>query len=88
MLDSMPPHIEVFNAHLYAIVARKRGREVAGEKGKDVRLDPCTLDWATKIITIRVPHDINPGVNSVEDLDPDFFETVQAAFLTLAHACT
>ena len=88
LLRSLPPHVEQFNAHLYAIVARRPGSEVPGERGRDVRLDPCIFDWESKTISIRVPLDINPGVKGVEDLHPDFFEAVQAAFLTLAHACT
>lgn len=87
LLRSLPVHIEEFNAQLYVIVARQPGSEVSGERGKDVRLDPCTFEWDNKQITIRIPLDINPGIHGVEDLHPDFFEAVQAAFLTLAHAC-
>ena len=88
LLRALPEHIQQFNADLYVIIARKPEATVPGEYGKDVRLDPCSLDWNSKIISIRIPLDTNPGITGVKDLDPNFFEAIQAAFLTLANACT
>lgn len=87
LLDALPPTIKHFDAHLYAIIPRKEDRICPGQYGSDVRIDPCILDWASGTITMTIPLDINPGLAGLEDLDPDFFEAVQAAFLALAHAC-
>lgn len=86
-LRALPAPIDHFNAHLYAIVARKPHAVVPGETGKEAFLDPCVLDWKSRTLTIHIPIDINPGIRSVDDLDPDFYDAVQAAFLSLAYAC-
>ncbi len=87
-LAAIPPRIAHFDAYLYAVVKRKPGRDVPGHKyGTDVRLDPCTLHWRSKTITIRIPLNINVGVGSVDDLDQTFFEAVEAAFLALMQGC-
>lgn len=86
-LLSLPSTVLHFDAYLYAIVKRKPSKIVPGEKyGLDVRLDPCELDWNTKSITITLPLNINYGIESFDDLDPEFFEAVEAAFVALVHA--
>jgi len=83
-MASVPQHTIEFNAYLYAIVPRKPETIIPGVKyGEDVRLDPCYLDWDSQTITMYIPLNINPGINGVEDLDPHFYESIEAAFLAL-----
>lgn len=87
MLQQVPAVVKEFDAYLYAVVPRAAGREMAGKYGGDVRIDPCVLDWRNKCLVLQIPFDVNPGVSGVEDLDPDFFEALQAAFLAFMNAC-
>ena len=87
-LASIPPNVQEFNAFVYAVVPRKDHKIIEGEYGKDVRLDPCYLDWVTKTITITIHLNINPGIQSIEDLKPEYFESLQAAFLALLLSCS
>lgn len=87
-LVAVPPVVKHFDAYIYSVVKRKPGMDIPHEKwGVDVRLNPCILDWDKKCITIKIPLDINTGITSIDDLDPDFYEDVQAAFLTLISNC-
>ena len=87
-LQAIPPIVEHFDAYIYAVVKRKPGKDLPNVKwGTDVRLDPCELDWITKTITITIPLNINNGINSIEDLDSTFFESIEAAFLSLIYGC-
>lgn len=87
-LQAIPPSITYFDAYVYAVVKRKKGLDDHNHKwGVDVRLDPCELDWDSKTITITIPLNINHGITSIDDLDPNFFEAVQASFLALMHGC-
>ncbi len=87
-LQAIPPSIAHFDAYVYAIVKRRPKLDLPHLKwGADVRLDPCELDWESKTITITIPLNINVGIASVDDLEPHFFEAVQAAFLALMHGC-
>ncbi len=86
-LAAIPAQVEYFDAYLYATVKRKPGRDQPGLYGTDVRLDPCTLDWTRKTITIRIPLNINTGISSVDDLDQNFYEAVEVAFLALMRGC-
>lgn len=87
-LAAIPPQVEHFDAHIYAVVKRKPGKDRPEEKyGTDVRLDPCLLDWETRSITIHIPLNINQGIESVEDLDQNFFETIEASFLAIMQGC-
>lgn len=87
-IQAIPDSIQHFDAYIYAIVKRKEGLDRPNDKwGTDVRLDPCVLDWVTKTITITIPLNINAGITSIDDLDPRFFEAVQASFLALMHGC-
>ncbi len=73
---------------MYAVVKRRPGKDLPQEKwGTDVRLDPCILDWTRKTITVTIPLNINTGVESVDDLDPNFYESVEAGFLALMQGC-
>ena len=87
LLDALPDQIVEFNAHLYVIVKRKQESFGPTKSEQSVKLDPCILDWESKTISIRIPFDINPNITCMNDLPPDFFDVVQAAFLTLAYAC-
>ena len=87
-IQSIPASIKHFDAYIYAIVKRKPGRDLPEEKwGTDVRIDPCELDWNSKTILMTIPLNINTGIKSIEDLEDNFFEAVQAAFLALMHGC-
>ncbi len=87
-LQAIPPQIEHFDAFVYAVVKRRPGKDIPEHKwGTDVRLDPCVFDWIRKSITISIPLNINEGISSIEDLDPNFYEAVEAAFLALMHGC-
>jgi len=83
-LQAIPQHIKHFDAEAYIVVRRKPDKEVPDHPwGTDVRLDPCTFNWNAQTITITVPEDINYGIHDWNDLDPDFYEMVQASFLML-----
>jgi len=87
-LQSIPPQTEHFDAYLYAVVPRKEGLDLPDVKfGKDVRIDPCVLNWDQKTITAYVPLNINAGISSAEDLDPLWLETVEAGFLAFIYGC-
>lgn len=87
-LQAVPPQVEHFDAYIYAVVKRKPGKDLPHKKwGTDVRLDPCSMDWTRKTITIHIPLNINAGIESVDDLDPRFFEAVEASFLALMQGC-
>lgn len=81
-LQAVPPQVEYFDAYLYAVVKRRHH-----QPGTEVKLDPCVLDWTSKIITIHIPFNINEGITSFDDLDPLFFEAIEAAFLALIFGC-
>lgn len=85
-IESIPPDIVYFNACLYAIVKRKIDLP-SNKWGINVRLDPCEFDWTSKTITITIPKKINYAINNVDDLDPNFFEAIEAAFLSLMYSC-
>lgn len=81
---ALPTAFEHFDAYIYAIVKRKKDKDIAHIKwGTDVRLDPCVLDWKHRRIIIYIPLNINVGITSIDDLHPDFYEAVEAAFLAL-----
>lgn len=83
-IRSLPDTIEQYSAYLYLVVDRAPHAILKETKyGADVRIDPCYFDWTTKSITMYIPYNINPGIESVEDLSPTFYEGVEAAFLAL-----
>ena len=84
-LQAIPPNIQHFDAYLYAIVKRKPEKEINSEWGKDVRINPCFLNWEQKIIEMMIPFDINDGIESINDLDEGFFEAIQESFITMMH---
>lgn len=85
-LQSIPPEIEHFDAYMYAVVPRKPGKDFPDEEwGVDARIDPCRLDWEHMSIEMTLPDKINYGIESFDDLDPRFFEAVEAAFISLMH---
>ncbi len=87
-LAAVPPQVAHFDGYLYAVVKRKPGKDLPDHKyGVDVRLDPCRLHWKSRTISIRIPLNINAGIGSVDDLDQNFFEAVEAAFLALMQGC-
>lgn len=87
-LQALPAQVEHFDAYLYAIVDRRSGKDNLNSPwGTKVRLDPCILDWARKTITITIPLNINVGIESLDDLEPNFYEAVEAAFLALIYSC-
>ena len=86
-IEAIPPQIVHFDAYIYAVVKRKKGKDLPTQPfGVDVRIDPVVLDWRSKTITANIPININAGISTIEDLEDDWYESVQAAFLTLMHA--
>jgi len=79
-LAALPKNLNRFNAHIQARVKRK--------DGEDAILDPCSFDWDRMAITIVIPLDKNEGLYRIEDLEPNFFEALEAAFLNLIHNCS
>ena len=87
-LQAIPEIVCHFDAYIYAVVKRKPGKDMPNQKwGTDVRLDPCEFDWETKTISITIPLNINIGIMSIDDLNNDFFECVEAGFLALINGC-
>ena len=87
-LQSIPPEIENFDAYMYAIVKRKPGKDFPNhEWGVDARIDPCILDWKHMSIHMTLPDKINYGIDSFDDLEPEFFEAIEAAFVSLIYSC-
>lgn len=87
-LEAIPPQIVHFDAYIYAVVQRKDGLDLPDEKyGRDVRIDPAIFNWTRRTITAIVPFGINTGITSLEDLDQNWFESLEASFLTLMHGC-
>lgn len=87
-LQALPPQVEEFDAYIYAIVKRKPGMDLENEEfGKDVRIDPAILKLKTGTITAVIPKDINNGIESIDDIDEDWFEALEAAFISLIYGC-
>lgn len=86
-LQALPPQLEEFDAYIYAVVKRKEGKDCDGKFGKDVRIDPATISLKQGIITANIPLNINEGIDSVDDLHEDWYESVEAAFLSLIYGC-
>lgn len=85
-IESIPQNIDTFNAHIYAIVNRKS--DIPEHKwGVQARLNPCVFNWESKTITITIPKKTNYGINTIDDLDPNFYEAIEAAFISLMHSC-
>jgi len=84
-LQAKPPNIQHFDVYLYAKVKRKPEKETNNEWGKDVRIDPCFLNWEQKIIEMVIPFNINNGIKSIDDLDEEFFEAIQASFIAMMY---
>jgi hypothetical protein len=85
-VEMIPPQVTHFDAYIYAVVKRKEGLDLPDEKfGTDVRIDPAELNWRRKTITATIPLNINAGIKSLEDLDPNWFESLEAAFLALIY---
>jgi hypothetical protein len=83
-IDAIPKQYEDLQGCVYAIVQRKPEKVVPDSPyGIDVRLEPCSLNLAERTIKMTLPLDLNEGIHSFEDLDPHFFEAVEAAFLVL-----
>lgn len=87
-MQAVPQQVEHFDAYIYAIVKRKPGKDIPDTKfGTDVRLDPCELNWRSRTITVYIPLNINIGIDSENDLQDDWFEAVEAAFLAIIAGC-
>ena len=85
-LQSIPTEIEHFNAYMYAVVQRKPGKDFPDhEWGVGARIDPCILDFDHLSIEMSLPSKINYGIESFDDLDPRFFEAIEAAFISMMH---
>ena len=65
------------------MVPRKPDKIIEGKYGSDVRLDPCEFSLSTLCITATIPLDINPGIESEDDLIDEWYEMVQAVFVAM-----
>jgi len=84
LLQAIPQQIKHFDAYMYIVVPRKKNKNVPNHRwGRNVRLEPVTLNWDQMSITIVMPLSINYGIRGFDDLDPNFFEAIEAAFLSL-----
>ncbi len=73
---------------MYLVVQRKPGKDIPDDEyGTEVRLDPCKLDLQRKILYISIPLKINHGITDIEDLEPNWYEAVEAAFLSQIYSC-
>lgn len=87
-INAIPPQIQHFDGYLYAIVKRAKDKDIPDHKyGQDVRIDPCEFDWKSKTITCIIPYNINFGIKHITDIDPMFFESIEASFIALMHGC-
>lgn len=86
-LQAIPNSVKHFDAQMYAIVARKKEKIYDHKYGVEARIDPCILDWDTKTITVYLPKNINYGLLSIDDLEPSFYESLEACFLALLQGC-
>lgn len=87
-LQALPSQVEEFDAYIYAVVKRKPGMDLENEEfGADVRIDPAILKLKIGTITAIIPKNINKGIESIDDLDEDWFESVEAAFMSLIYGC-
>jgi len=86
-LQAIPPQVTEFDCYIYAVIKRKKGRDIKGEFGTDVRIDPAILKLSQGIIQIFIPADINHGLKSIDDLQEGWYEAIEAAFLSLIYGC-
>lgn len=86
-LQAIPKIVEEFDAFMYIVVGRKAEKVTDGQYGSEVRIDPATLHLSKGTITIRIPLNINMGISSIDDLEDDWYESIEAAFLLLIHSC-
>lgn len=85
-LEAIPPQVTHFDAYIYAVVQRKEGLDLPDKKfGTGVRIDPAEFNWKRKTITVIIPLNINTGIKSLEDLEPNWFESLEASFLALIY---
>lgn len=86
-LQAIPKTVEEFDAFMYIVVGRKAEKVINEKYGDEVRIDPATLHLSRGVITIRIPLNINAGISSIDDLQEDWYESIEAAFLLLIHSC-
>lgn len=79
--------MQEFDAFIYAVVPRQEGKDTDGPFGQDVRIDPAELRLSQGVIIAHIPANINHGISSVDDLQEDWFEAVEAAFLAFIYGC-
>lgn len=85
-LEAIPPQIVNFDSYIYAVVKRREGLDIPDVKyGTDVRIDPAVLNWKRKTITVTIPLNINIGIKSIDDLNPTWYESLEAAFLAIIY---
>jgi len=86
-LQSIPKQIERFDAYIYAVVDRKSGNQFPDQEyGTKAIIEPCTFDWDHMSIHMTMMEKVNYGIKSFDDLDPQFFEAIEAAFLSLMYS--
>lgn len=76
-IQSIPHHVKHFDGILIAEVKTKSDRLAI--------LDPCIFDWNTKTISMNLPENRNDNIE-FSDLDDNFYEGLEAAFLVIMNA--
>ncbi len=87
-ISAIPKQVKEFDAYIYAVVKRKNGKDIPDNKfGTDVRIDPAIINLSKGTITVKIPFNINYGIDSIDDLEEHWYESLQAAFLALIYSC-
>jgi hypothetical protein len=81
--QALPANIKRFDGYMYAEVLRKPSKMTEGKFGKVVRIEPAILRLQQGILIINIPTELNEGIQSIDDLDDSWLESIQAAFLHL-----
>jgi hypothetical protein len=86
-LQAMPVQVDQLESYMYLVVQRKPGKDIPDDEyGTGVRIE-AKLDFARKVIFMTIPLGINKGISDIEDFEPNWYEAVEAAFLSQIYAC-
>lgn len=90
-LQAIPLHVEEFDAFMYLMIPRKKCKIQQCQFGDCVIIDPARLCLSRGIIYIDIPfgsveEPLNCGISSIDDMIDDWFEYVQACFLSLIYS--
>lgn len=86
-LQAVPQQIEEFDAFMYLMIPRKSSSIKQCKFGDCVIIDPAQLYLSRGLICINIPfgseeEPLNVGISSVDDMVDEWYEYVQACFLS------